>query len=67
MIKTLLLGSKSFDTNANTDVFNATVEYVLSIKRFEETLFQWSQEIFKQGYELVNFVSIVIVTYFSLL
>ena len=40
---------------------------ILSTKRFGETLFQQSQEIFKQGYELVNFVSIVIVTYFSLL
>ena len=28
------------DTNANTNVLNATIEYVLSTKRFEESLFQ---------------------------
>ena len=31
-------GSNSFDTNANTNVLNATIEYVLSTKRFEELL-----------------------------
>ena len=40
LIKTLLFGSNSFDTNANTNVLNATIEYVLSTKRFEEPLFQ---------------------------
>ena len=40
LIKTLLFGSNSFDTNANTNVLNATVEYVLSTKRFEVSLFQ---------------------------
>ena len=62
MIKTLLFGCNSFDTNANTNVLNATIEYVLSSKRFEEPLFQWSQEIFKQGYESVNSVFIVVLT-----
>ena len=33
-------GSNSFDTNANTNVLNATIEYVLSTKRCEEPLFQ---------------------------
>ena len=40
LIKTLFFGSNSFDTNANTNVLNATIEYVLSTKRFEEPLFQ---------------------------
>ena len=48
--------------NANTNIFNETTEYVLSTKRFEEPLFQWSQEIFKQGYEPVNYASLVIFT-----
>ena len=38
LIKTLL--QNSFDTNANTNVLNATIEYVLSTKRLEEPLFQ---------------------------
>ena len=57
-----LFGSNLFDSNANTNVLNATIEYVLSTKRFEEPLFQWSQEILKQGYESVNSVLIVVVT-----
>ena len=40
LIKTLLFGCNSFDSNANTNVLNATIEYVLSTKRFEEPLFQ---------------------------
>ena len=39
LIKTLLFGSNSFDTNANANVLNATIEYVLSTKSFEEPLF----------------------------
>ena len=39
LIKTLLFGSNSFYTNANTNVLNATVQYVLSTKRVEESLF----------------------------
>ena len=62
LIKTLLFGSNLFDSNANTNVLNATIEYVLSTKRFEEPLFQWKQEIFKQGYESVYSVFIASVT-----
>ena len=40
LIKTLLFGSNSFDTNANANVLNATIEYIVSTKRFEEPLFQ---------------------------
>ena len=40
LIKTLLFGSNSFDANANTNVFNATIEYVISTEKFEEPLFQ---------------------------
>ena len=49
LIRTLLFGSNSFDTDANTNVLNATIEYILSTKRFDEPLFQWKQKIFKQG------------------
>ena len=62
MIKTPLLGSNSFDANPNTNALNATMEYVLSTERFEELLFQWKQEIFKQDYESLNSVTAVIVT-----
>ena len=40
LIKTLLFGSNSLDTNANTIVLNAATEYVLPTKPFEEPLFQ---------------------------
>ena len=40
LIKTLLFGSNSFNTNANTNVLLATIEYVLFTERFEEPLFQ---------------------------
>ena len=40
LIKTLSFGSNSFDSNADSNVLNATIEYVLCTKRFEETLFQ---------------------------
>ena len=67
LIKTLLFGSDSFYANANTNVLNATIEYIPFTKRFEETLFQWSQELFKQGYESVTSVSILIATCLFLL
>ena len=60
LIKTVVFGSNSCDTNPNTNVLNATIEYVLSSKKFE-LLFQLRQEIFKQRYESVNSVSTVIV------
>ena len=34
LIKTLFFGSNSFNINTNTKVVNATIEYVLSTKRF---------------------------------
>ena len=40
LIKTLLFDINTFDTNVNTNVLNATIEYVISTKRFEEPLFQ---------------------------
>ena len=61
-MKTILLGSNSFDTNANTNVLDTAIEYVLSTDRFEKPLLQWSQEKFKQDYESVNSASILIVT-----
>ena len=39
LIRTLLSGSNSFDTDANTNVLNATIEDILSTKRFDELLF----------------------------
>ena len=49
LIKTLLFGSNSCDTDANTNVLNATIENIIYTKRFDELLFQWKQKIFKQG------------------
>ena len=60
LIRTLLFGSNSFDTDANTNVLNATIEYILSTKRFDEPLFQWKQKISKQCYESVHSVFIVV-------
>ena len=40
LIRALLFGSNSFDTDANTNVLNATVEYIISTKRSDELLFQ---------------------------
>ena len=60
--RTLVFGSNSFDTNANTNVFNATIEYILSTKRLYEPVFQWKQKIFKQDYQSVNSVFIAVVT-----
>ena len=63
MIRTLLFGSNSFDTDPNTKVFNATIEYIPSTKRFDEPLFQWKQKIFKQCYESVYSVFIVVTSW----
>ena len=60
LIRTLLFGSNSFDTDANANVLNATIEYILSTKRFDEPLFQWKQKICKQCYESVHSVFIVV-------
>ena len=40
LIRTLLFVSNSLDTDANTDVLNATIEYIVSTKRLDEPLFQ---------------------------
>ena len=62
MIRTFIFGSNSFDTDANTNVLNATIEYVFSTKEFDELLFQGKQEIFRQVYESVYSVFIAVVT-----
>ena len=40
LTQTLLFGSTSFDSETNTFVLNATVDYILSTERFEEPLFK---------------------------
>ena len=45
LIKTLLLGSNSFDTNTNTDVLNLTLDYVLSTKKFIDLFSMYSLNI----------------------
>ena len=40
LIRTLLFGCNSFDTDANTNFLNATIEYVICTKKFDEPLFQ---------------------------
>ena len=62
LIWTLLFGSNSFDTDANINVLNATIESILSSKRFDEPLFQWKQKIFTQGYESVYSAFMAVVT-----
>ena len=59
LIRTLLFGINSFDTDANANVVNVTIEYIFSTKRFDEPLFQWKQKIFKQCYESVHSLFIV--------
>ena len=39
LIQHLLFGDPSRETKTNTEILNATVNYVLSIKRFDEQLF----------------------------
>ena len=60
LIRTLLFSSNSFETDANTNVLNATIEYILSAKSFDEPLLQWQQKIFKQCYESVHSVFILV-------
>ena len=38
-IKTLLFGYCSVDAHTNTQILNATIEYLLTTKRFDESLF----------------------------
>ena len=39
LTQTLLLGSTSIDSEANTLVLNATIDYILSTERFEQPIF----------------------------
>ena len=39
LIKTLLFGNFSLDAQTNTHILNATIEYVLTTKRFDESMF----------------------------
>ena len=39
LIKTFLLGNCSLDAHANTKIFNATTEYILTTMRFGEPMF----------------------------
>ena len=47
LIRTLLFGSNSFDTNNNTNVLNETIEYILSTKNFDEPFFSMKTENFQ--------------------
>ena len=42
LIKTLLFGNCSVDAHTNTQIFNATIEYIVITKRFDESLFHSS-------------------------
>ena len=35
----LLFGNLSFNSNKNLEILNATIDYILSTKRFDEALF----------------------------
>ena len=60
LLKTPLFGSNSFDKNANK-CSQCNYWICSTTKRFEEPLFQWSHEIFKQGYESANSVFVIVV------
>ena len=62
LIRTPLLGSNSFHKDANTNVLKATIEYILSTKRFDECFFIENRKNFKLGYESVYSVFIAVVT-----
>ena len=38
-IKTLLFGNFSVDAQTNTHILKATIEYILTTKRFDESMF----------------------------
>ena len=42
----LLLGSPSFDIIINSLILNATIDFILSTKRFEEALFKRNNQCF---------------------
>ena len=60
LIRNLLFSSDSFDTDDNTNVLNSTIQYILSTKRFDDSVFKGKQKIFKQCYESVHSVVIVV-------
>ena len=39
LIKTILFGNCSANARTNTQIYNATIEYILTTKRFDESLF----------------------------
>ena len=39
LTQVLLFGETSLDVNANSSVLNATIDFIISVKRFEEPLF----------------------------
>ena len=39
LIKTLLIGNCSIDAETNAQILNATIEYILTTRRFYESLF----------------------------
>ena len=39
LIKAPLFGNCSVDAHTNTQILNATIEYILTTKRFDESLF----------------------------
>ena len=39
LIKMLLFGICSVDAHTNAEILNATIEYILTTKRFDESLF----------------------------
>ena len=41
LIKTPLFGNCSVDPQTNTQILNATIEYILTTKRFDESLFHY--------------------------
>ena len=40
LMKTPLFGNCSIDTHTNTQILNASIKYILTTKRFDESLFR---------------------------
>ena len=40
LMKTLLFGNCSIDAHTNTQILNASIKYILTTKRFDESLFR---------------------------
>ena len=65
LTQTLLFGCTSFDSETNTLVLNATIDYIFSAQRFKEPLFQEKSLFFKCNFQNFHYFIIFICQIFS--